>query len=74
MGAGDVDVVCFGEGGAEGDFVGEVVEVECGALRGGRCYSYGGLWDVGRLVHTSVVDENVEVAWAGLDLLISFLD
>ena len=38
MGAGDVDVVGAREGGAERDFVGEVVEVECGALRGRRCY------------------------------------
>ena len=31
-------------------------------------------WNVERCIHTSVVDENVDVAWTCLDLLESFLD
>ena len=73
MGTGDVYVVGFCEALAERDFASEELDVESGALRG-DVTSCGGLRDLGRSVHTSVVDENVEVAWAGLDLLESFLD
>ena len=31
-------------------------------------------WGIGRSVHTSIVDKNIDVALAGLDLLESFLD
>ena len=73
MGAGDVYVVGFCEALAERDFASEEINVESGALRG-DVNSRGESWDLGRSAHTSVVDENVEVAWAGLDLLESFLD
>ena len=73
MRAGDVYVVGLCEAVPERDFGGEVVDVECCALRGdisSRIKSLGR----GACVHTSVVDENVDMSRAGFDLLESLLD
>ncbi len=72
MRAGNVHVVGLGEAVAERASAGDEFDVESGPLR--DVTACGTSQDIGRCVHTSVVDENIDVARTGLDLLESFFD
>ena len=73
VGAGDIDIVGFGKGVAEGDVATDMLDIEGGSWIVLVCVSDKGV-RVEVWVRTGIVDESVEMSWAGLDLLVSFFD